>query len=180
MIKRPFILFLISGLAVGCRREVTDANATQYPPNVGAAVWTLAGVRPGMTLEAVKQFKGEPSKSFGHPPDEFRWDRSASGGELSVKVDREGVIIEAIGDAISVSNSVVLTTLASDEEVQAVLGTGTSKKIMGGSGAFVIALPAKQLGTQYEYNNGDVVFDVTVMKDQGLTGIVAKRNHPTR
>jgi hypothetical protein len=180
VIQRSFILLLILGLAVGCRREVTDANATHYPPHVGGAVWTLAGVRPGMTLETAKQLKGAPSKTFGNPPDEFSWDRSAAGGELTVKVDKDGTISEASGEAISVSNSVVLTTLASDEEVQAVLGTGTNQKIMGGSGAFVIALPAKQLGTQYEYHNGDVVFEVTVMKDRGLTGVVAKKSLTTK
>ena len=160
-------------LGAGCMRQVTDTELT-YPRYTGTAPWTIAGIRPGMTLEEVKKIKGEPARSLDNPPLDFQWVRSNSNGEFTVKVDAHGRITTVYGDALSAGDHTLVGSGASEEEVKALLGQGESKA-MKSTGSFVIATPGKLLGAEHLYHNGDTTFRVIVMKDAGLTGVVAER-----
>lgn len=100
-------------------RQVTDTELT-YPRYTGTAPWTIAGIRPGMTLEEVKKLKGEPAKSLGNPPLDFQWGRSASTAEFTVKVDAHGRITMVSGDSLSAGDRTLVGSGASEEEVKSV------------------------------------------------------------
>lgn len=165
-------VLLAALLAAGCQREVTDATAANRR-YTGTAPWAVAGIRPGTTLEEVKRERGEPAQAFGEPPRQFRWTRTAAQREFTATVDPGGSVVAVHGDTLTAGERVLAGASSGEEEILQVLGKGEEKKISS-SGSYVIATPGKQSGTEYHYRNGDVRFRVIVMKDGGLTGVVAE------
>jgi len=172
--KSNLLLMLVCPmLLVSCSREASD-SASIYPRFTGTAPWTIAGIRPGLSLDDVKKLKGEPARAFGNPPLEFAWDLRSPPGTLTVRVDSSGRVKAVFGNSLSAGDRVLVGASASDDEVKAILGAGESHK-MKSAGSFVLPTPSKQFGTEHYYQNGDATFRVIVMKDQGLTGIVAEQ-----
>lgn len=168
----PRFVLLAALLAAGCQREATDATAASRR-YTGTAPWTVAGIRPGMTLDEVKRQRGEPAQAFGDPPRQFRWNRASSAGEFTATVDASGRVVAVHGDTLNAGDRVLAGASQDAEAVLQVLGKGEEKAIAH-SGSYVIATPGKQSGTEYHYRNGDARFRVIVMKDRGLTGVVAE------
>lgn len=171
-VTRRLFLASLPWLVFGCAREV-DEEVSGHQRYTGTAPWTIGGARPGMMLAELKQHRGEPRGSFGVPPRGFIWGSSGELGEISVEMDADDRIRRVQGTDLSAGPLTLLGRGASNADVTAVLGKGVSKS-MTQPGSFVAPTPGKQIGMQHYYRNGVAEFRIVVMKNTGLTGIVAE------
>ena len=170
LMKRHLIFFSLLGLA-GCLQQATDQES-YLPRYTGNAPWTINGARPGMTLDELRRRQGEPTRSFGQPPTSYAWE-STSWRTLFVTVDANGRIVQVSGNALMAGDQTILSGSISDADVKAVLGAGDISKSTQ-AGSFVIPTPGKVVGTHHRYRNGNVTFDFSLTKEQGLRDITAE------
>jgi hypothetical protein len=171
----PFSPFKCVALLVvllsACTKNVTDQES-YLPRYTGNELWTINGVRPGMTMDEVMKKHGDPTRSFGKPPTSYSW-QSTSWRTLFVTVDVKGNIVQVSGNALMAGEKTILSGSVSAADVKAVLGPGdvsTSKQ----SGSFVIPTPGKVVGTHHSYRNGNVMFGFSLTQEQGLQNITAE------
>jgi len=167
--RTTILLLLCLLILAGCIREAAEPES-HYKRYTGTAPWTIEGARPGMTLDELKQRHGKPSGAHGNPPNSFSWQSP----RLNVSVDADGRVKEVWGNSLQVGGQTIVAAGLNDTDINAILGKGTSKS-MSQPGSFVLPSPGKHIGNEHVYHNGDVSFRFIVMKDRGLTGIVAQR-----
>lgn len=168
---KPKLVPLVALLLSACMQQATDQES-YLPRYTGNDLWTINGVRPGMTLDEVRQKHGEPTRSFGNPPTGYAWE-STSWRTLSVTVDGHGRIVQVSGNALMAGDQTILSGSISDADVRAVLGAGDVASSTQ-PGSFVIPTPGKVVGTHHRYRNGTVTFGFSLTKGQGLQGITAE------
>jgi hypothetical protein len=169
IMKRNLIFLSLLGLA-GCMQQAGDQES-YLPRYTGSAPWTINGARPGMTLDEVRQKRGEPTRFFGTPPTSYSWE-STSWRTLSVTVDANGRIVQVSGNALMAGDQTILSGSVSDADVKAVLGAGDVTSSTQ-PGSFVIPTSGKVVGTHHRYRNGNVTFAFSLTKEQGLRSITA-------
>ncbi|MEQ1519001.1 MAG: hypothetical protein ABL931_21185 [Usitatibacteraceae bacterium] len=171
--KLKLLLFaLLAFLVAGCMRESDDEESV-YLRYKGNAPWTVTGVRPGMTLDELKKKRGEPSRTSGEPPNSFSWGGFSGWDQLTVETDSSGRITEVWGQRLMAGDQTLVSSGSTEADIKAVLGKGNIIS-MTQPGSFVLPTPGKKIGAKHYYRNGDVSFKLIVMKDQGITGIVAE------
>ena len=168
--KRLVPLLALSLLAA-CMRQATEPESflQRY---TGNEPWTINGARPGMTLDDVRQFHGEPTRSSGTPPTGYSWE-STSWRTLSVTVDMNGRIVQVAGNALMAGDKTILSGSVSEADVKAVLGPGVEARSVQ-PGSFVVPTPGKVVGTHHRYRDGNVSFGISLSKEQGIVGITAE------
>jgi hypothetical protein len=157
-------------LLTACTQQVADQES-YLPRYTGNDLWTINGVRPGMTLDEARKTHGNPTRSFGKPPTDHSWE-STSWRTLSVTVDAHDRIVHVFGNALMAGDKTILSGSISDADIKAVLGPGeVSRSTQAGS--FVMPTPGKVVGTHHRYRNGNVTFGFSLSKEQGLQSITA-------
>lgn len=157
-----FFLVLSIGFEMMPARVAMDPSP--YTRYAGAAPWTVAGVRPGDSVEAVIARLGPPERDNHRGTHRVvSW---TSPEEVGVTATSTGEVVDVLGASLSAGGERLVERGFQGEAVEHILGSARTDRHYGPRGSGVITLGMKERGRTLRYDNAGVSFEVGVYEDR--------------